>query len=76
MNQLYTSSHIVGSPYRTNVISGAADYPHTTAYGPGLVDPIVGIPAKFTIQARDAVGMNKTSGGRDSNSDGLDGDDS
>ena len=76
MDQLFTSSHVVGSPFSTSIISGAADYPHTTAYGPGLIDPIVGIPAKFTIQARDAVGENKTSAGRDSASDGLDGGDS
>jgi hypothetical protein len=75
-SQLYQASHIVGSPFVTAIIPGSADYPYTTAYGPGLESPVAGIKSKFTIQAKDLYGNNKTGSGRDSASDHLDGHDS
>jgi hypothetical protein len=36
-DSLYYATHLVSSPFALNVVPGAADYPHTTAYGPGLV---------------------------------------
>ena len=61
-SQLYYPTNIVGSPFGVAVVPGAADFPHTTASGPGLVSPVAGIPATFTIQAKDANQNNKTIG--------------
>jgi hypothetical protein len=64
-DRLYVATHLAGSPFQLNVVPGAADYPYSTAYGPGLVSetPVVGESAKFTIQAADQMGNNKTVGG-------------
>jgi hypothetical protein len=75
-SHFYQASHIVGSPFVTAIIPGSSDYPYTTAYGPGLLTPVAGIAAKFTIQAKDLFGNNKTSEGRDTASTHLDGYDS
>ena len=60
---LYSANHVVGSPRSLSVLPGAADYPNTFAYGPGLEAVIAGIAGKFTIQARDSQNNNKTTGG-------------
>ncbi|CAM6003542.1 unnamed protein product, partial [Sphagnum balticum] len=57
---LYSGQQIVGSPYNTQVIVGAADYPYTTAYGDGLVSATSGFPAIFYIQIMDSLGNNQT----------------
>jgi len=40
-----------------------ADASRCVAYGPGLVDGTAGAPSHFTIEARDATGARRTSGG-------------
>jgi hypothetical protein len=60
---LYYADHVVGSPRSVSIVPGAADFPNTFAYGPGLEAVTAGIPGLFTIQARDARGNNKTTGG-------------
>jgi len=64
-DRLYHATHVAGSPFAINVVPGAADYPHSTASGPGLTltSPVAGEPALFTIQAADQMGNNKTVGG-------------
>ncbi|RYY38868.1 hypothetical protein EON62_00145, partial [archaeon] len=70
---LYAAAHIVGSPFPITVSPGAADYPYTTAFGEGLNTSYAGLPATFIIQARDATGNNKVTGG-DSFAVTIDGD--
>merc|ERR1711871_413380 len=57
---LYYIMPIVGSPFTTNVVPGAADYPYTTAFGPGLEGAITGTPTYFYIQTKDTGGNNQT----------------
>jgi len=57
---LYYSLDVIGSPFTTNVIPGAADYPYTIAYGKGLSSAITGTPAWFYIQSKDASGNNQS----------------
>jgi len=61
-NALYHAAHIVGSPFQVDIIPGAADFPFTTAFGPGIANAAAGIPAVFYIQAKDREGNNKTTG--------------
>ena len=56
----FSAQQIVGSPYNTVVVPGAADYPYTTAYGPGLTAAVSGFPAVFYVQTKDAYGNNQT----------------
>ncbi|GLE03447.1 hypothetical protein PINS_up012349 [Pythium insidiosum] len=60
---LFHGDHIVGSPFAIDVTPGATDFPYTTAFGDGLSSATAGIPAAFTIQAKDQNGNNKTLGG-------------
>lgn len=58
-SNLYSATHISGSPFSTETIPGAADYPNTRAFGPGLDLPDAneiqraGVMHTFTIEARD-----------------------
>jgi hypothetical protein len=56
----YNGIDIVGSPFLTTIVPGAADYPYTTAYGIGLTNATAGRPASFYIQTKDADGNNQT----------------
>ena len=49
-SQLFYATDIVGSPFPTTVVPGAADYPYTTAFGPGLANATAGQVASFFIQ--------------------------
>ena len=60
---LFAAYHIVGSPFALRITPGDSDYPQTTAYGAGLSSAIAGTPSVFVIQAKDALGNNKTTGG-------------
>ena len=53
----------MGSPSTVVIVPGAGDYLKTTAAGPGRVDPVAGIAAEFEIQAKDAEGNDKITGG-------------
>ncbi len=58
-SQLYHPSHIVGSPFQTSVISGAADYPYSEIIevaGRNLTLATAGERTSFLIQARDSTG--------------------
>lgn len=60
--QLYFASHIFGSPFRTSIIPGAADYPHSdllSAPGFELNKTLAGEPTHFYIQAKDSEGNKK-----------------
>ena len=47
-------------PLPSQVVPGAADYPYTDAFGPGLTNATAGQIATFHIQTKDAMGNNKT----------------
>ena len=58
-SQLYFPSHIVGSPFRTSVTSGAADYPYSEIIegaDSNIRLAIAGERTSFFIQARDSSG--------------------
>lgn len=59
-SSLFYSTDIVGSPYTTLVVPGAADYPYTNAFGSGLSSATAGSIGVFYIQTKDALGNNKT----------------
>jgi uncharacterized protein YpmB len=57
---LFYATDIVGSPFSTTIVPGAADYPYTDAFGDGLLNATAGSIATFYIQTKDAFGNNKT----------------
>ena len=57
---LYNSLDVVGSPFSTVIVPGAAEYPFTDAYGLGLSLATTGTPASFRIQVKDSMGNNMT----------------
>ena len=64
--QLFYSSHIVGSPFRTAISPGAADYPHSDFIdmpGQNRSQTIAGEKTSFYIQAKDSIGNNKVTNG-------------
>ena len=58
-SSLFYAIDIVGSPFPTRVVPGAADYPYSDAYGDGLTSAIAGNIATFFIQTKDALGNNQ-----------------
>jgi hypothetical protein len=65
-SQLLYSSHIVGSPFRTTISPGAADYPHSDFIqmpGENRSQAIAGEEATFYLQAKDSTGNNKVTNG-------------
>jgi hypothetical protein len=56
----FSGTDIVGSPFSTTIVPGAADYPYTTAYGAGLSNAQAGKPASFFVQTKDSEGNNQT----------------
>merc|ERR1711871_1689662 len=59
-SKLFYVEPIIGSPFDTAVVPGAAEYPYTDAYGDGLANAISGTPAQFFIQTKDSRGNNLT----------------
>merc|ERR1711871_1578225 len=59
-SKLFYVEPIIGSPFNTAVVPGAAEYPYTDAYGDGLANAISGTPAQFFIQTKDSRGNNLT----------------
>ena len=51
-SQLFYATDIVGSPFATTIVPGAADYPYTNAYGPGLANATAGMIATFFVQTK------------------------
>ena len=67
-SQLFYPSHIVGSPFRTTVFPGAADYPHSTfidTIGQNRSEAVSGERTTFYLQARDSSGNDKLTNGDD-----------
>eukprot|EP00804_Cyclotella_cryptica_P021433 CCRYP_005783-RA/>CCRYP_005783-RA protein AED:0.00 eAED:0.00 QI:831/1/1/1/1/1/3/2372/6166 len=65
-SQLYYTSHIVGSPFLTNVSPGAADYPYSgfiEVPGEDRSAAIAGERTSFYLQARDSSGNKKLTNG-------------
>lgn len=58
-SQLYHPSHIVGSPFRTTITAGAADYPYSDIIeieGQNITLAVAGERTSFLLQARDSSG--------------------
>ena len=74
-DKLFFSSHIVGSPFSTEISPGAADYPHS-----GFIDvdgqdrsvTVAGERTTFFLQARDSGGNDKLTPAGDSSQTGVD----
>jgi hypothetical protein len=58
-----TRSELAGSPFVVTVSDGAVAPLVSHAYGIGLTHTTAGVDAYFTVQARDAAGNNRTTGG-------------
>ena len=56
-------SELAGSPFVVTVSDGAVAPLVSHAYGIGLTHTTAGVDAYFTVQARDAAGNNRTTGG-------------
>jgi hypothetical protein len=56
-------SELSGSPFVVQVSDGAVTSSTSHAYGIGLSHATAGVAAYFTVQARDAAGNNRTTGG-------------
>jgi len=59
-SKLFYPMDIIGSPFPTTIIPGAADYPYTDAFGSGLSDSTSGVPTWFYIQTKDSSGNNQS----------------
>ena len=65
-SHFFYSSHIVGSPFRTTISPGAADYPHSDFIdmpGENRSQAIAGEETSFYLQAKDSTGNNKATNG-------------
>ena len=51
-SQLFYATDIVGSPFTTTIVPGAADYPYTNAFGSGLANATAGMIATFFVQTK------------------------
>jgi hypothetical protein len=60
-SRFFHATSIVGSPFNTTIVPGAADHPYTDAFGDGLANAQAGKIANFYVQTKDAMGNNKTS---------------
>ena len=51
-SQLFYATDIVGSPFATTIVPGAADYPYTNAFGQGLANATAGMIAPFFVHTK------------------------
>jgi len=62
-DQLFMSSHVVGSPFTIGTEPAATDFSTSIIYGEGLTIATAGVPSSFTVQVKDSFKNLRNQGG-------------
>jgi len=62
-DQLFMSTHVVGSPFTISTKPAATDFATSIIYGEGLTIATAGVPSSFTVQVKDAFNNLRKQGG-------------